>query len=376
MTTILPVVALFGTGTVILPSLQLVGVPATPLKVTVLVPCVEPKFVPKIVTGIPGGPLFGLRLLMFGVTVNVTALLAKAPTLTTTPPVVAPGGTRTTMLVALQLCADACVPLKVIVLGPCVAPKVVPVMVTELATGPDVGERLVMLGTTVKGTPLLVRPPTVTLTLTFPGVAVFGTGTMMLVSLQLAGVAAVPLKATELVPCVAPKLVPVMVTEVPTFPDVGERLVMLGPVIVMVEVADFVGSATDVAVSITVGGLGTVGGAVYEVVVLPVAGPSVPQALPEHPAPVSDQVTPKFAVSPCTVAAYPTEELILREGDAGDTLTEIGRTVKFTPLLETPPTVTTTLPLAAPLGTGTVMEVKFQKVGVASVPANETVLEP
>lgn len=33
-----------------------------------------------------------------------------------------------------------------------------------------------------------------------------------------------------------------------------------------VEVADFVGSATDVAVIVIVDGLGTVGGAVYEVV--------------------------------------------------------------------------------------------------------------
>lgn len=51
-------------------------------------------------------------------------------------------------------------------------------------------------------------------------------------------------------------------------------------------------------------------------------------------------------------------------------------TVKLRPLLGRPPTVTTTLPLMAPVGTGTVMEVIFQEVGVASVPAKETVLEP
>ena len=50
----------------------------------------------------------------------------------------------------------------------------------------------------------------------------------MLVPLQLVGVAAVPLNVTVLVPCVAPKFVPVIVTEVPTAPDVGFRLVMLG----------------------------------------------------------------------------------------------------------------------------------------------------
>ena len=39
-------------------------------------------------------------------------------------------------------------------------------------------------------------------------------------------------------------------------------------------------------------------------------------------------------------------------------------TVKPTPLLATPPTVTTTFPLVAPLGTGTVMLVALQALGV------------
>ena len=71
---------------------------------------------------------------------------------------------------------------------------------------------------TVKATPLLATPPTVTTTL--PVVAPLGTGTVMLVALQLVGVPAVPLNFTVLVACVAPKLVPVIVTEVPTGPDV------------------------------------------------------------------------------------------------------------------------------------------------------------
>jgi len=61
-----------------------------------------------------------------------------------------------------------------------------------------------------------------------PVLAPEGTGTLIAVSLQLVGVAAVPLNATVLVPCVAPKFVPVMVTEVPTIPEVGARLVMAG----------------------------------------------------------------------------------------------------------------------------------------------------
>jgi hypothetical protein len=49
----------------------------------------------------------------------------------------------------------------------------------------------------------------------------------MLVALQLDGVVAVPLNLTVLVPCVAPKFAPAMVTDVPTAPEVGVRLVTL-----------------------------------------------------------------------------------------------------------------------------------------------------
>src|SRR5258707_2055303 len=55
-----------------------------------------------------------------------------------------------------------------------------------------------------------------------------GTGTTMLVADQPVGVAAVPLNVTVLVPLVAPKLVPVIVTAVATGPLVGERLVRVG----------------------------------------------------------------------------------------------------------------------------------------------------
>jgi hypothetical protein len=50
----------------------------------------------------------------------------------------------------------------------------------------------------------------------------------MLVLLQLVGVAVVPLNVTVLVPWVGPNPVPVIVTEVPTGPEVGDRLVMCG----------------------------------------------------------------------------------------------------------------------------------------------------
>jgi len=144
-----------------LAALQLVGVALTPPKVTVLVPCVAPKFAPLIVTDVPTGPELGFRLLMLGagtVTVKVKPLLTCPPTVATTLPVLAPLGTGTAMLVALQLVGVALTPPKVTVLAPCVAPKFAPLIVTEVPTGPDDGFKPVMLGAgtvTVNVTPLL-----------------------------------------------------------------------------------------------------------------------------------------------------------------------------------------------------------------------------
>jgi hypothetical protein len=129
-------------------SVQLEGVAAVPLNFTVLVPWVEPKFVPVIVTEVPIGPEVGERFVIVGpeavVTVNVTPLLATAPTVTTTGPVVAPLGTGATMLVSVQLEGVAAVPLNFTVLVPWVDPKPKPVIVTDVPTGPAVGERPVM----------------------------------------------------------------------------------------------------------------------------------------------------------------------------------------------------------------------------------------
>jgi hypothetical protein len=105
----------------------------------------------------------------------------------------------------------------------------------------------------------------------------------MLVALQLVTAAVIPLNFTVLVPCAAPKFTPVIVTAVPTTPEVGFKLVMLGPGMV---------------------------------------------------------------------------------------------TVKIRPLLATPPTVTTTLPVVVPAGTDVTMLVVLQLVTVAAIPLKVTVLEP
>src|SRR5207249_10423836 len=119
---------------------------------------------------VPANPDVGFRLVMFGdgtVTVKLAPLLATPPTVTTTFPVVRSLGTGATMLVAAQLVGVAAVPLNLIVLVPCVAPKFVPAIVTDVPMIPDVGFRPVTLGpglVTVKLTPLLATPPTVTTT--------------------------------------------------------------------------------------------------------------------------------------------------------------------------------------------------------------------
>jgi hypothetical protein len=101
-------------------ALQLVGVPAVPLKLTVLLPRVDPKFVPVTVTGVPTTPEVGERLVILGAetTVKLWPLLATPDTVTTTFPVVAPVGTAATILVAVQLVAVTAVVLNLSVLVP------------------------------------------------------------------------------------------------------------------------------------------------------------------------------------------------------------------------------------------------------------------
>lgn len=151
--------------------------------------------------------------------------------MTTTFPVVAPFGTGTPMLVALQFVGVAGVPLNVTVLLPCVAPKFVPVMVTEVPTGPLAGLKLLTAGLKVaaKLTRLLPTVPTTTYTRSFPIGVPVGTGTEMLVALQLVGaVGGALMNMTLLVPCVAPKFVPVIVTRVPAGPEAGFKAETVG----------------------------------------------------------------------------------------------------------------------------------------------------
>ena len=177
---------------------------------------------------VPTAPEAGDKLAMLGTTVNGAALLAAPPTVTTTVPVppVAATGTDVVIDVELQPVVVAATPLKVTVLPPGRLPNPEPVIVTELPAIPDEADRFVMLGTTVNVIPLLAPPFTVTTTL--PVVAAAGTVTTIELAFQVVAVAGAPLNVTVLVPCDPPNPVPVIVTEVPTMPDVVESLVMVG----------------------------------------------------------------------------------------------------------------------------------------------------
>jgi hypothetical protein len=219
-----------------------------------------------IVTGVPTAPEIGLMLTMLGMTEKLTPLLATEPTVTTTLPLVAPGGTGTTMLELLQLVGMVPIPLKVTELPPCMELKPVPAIVTEAPIWANEGVSEAMLGlggVTVKVIPLLAVPPT--LTTIFPVAAAAGTAAVITVLLQLVIiVAAAPLNVTVLSPCEDPKFAPEIVTSELMGPAMGLIEVMLGAagVTVMVEVADLVGSTMDVALTVTVGGLGTDEGAI------------------------------------------------------------------------------------------------------------------
>ena len=140
--------------------------------------------------------------------------------ITTTGPVVAVAGTVTVILVRLQFRMLADTPLNVT--APLPVKKLLPRISTVVPTGPadGVSDEILGGGMTVNVDPLLACPPTVTTT----GPVVIPAGAIAVIAFadQFATVAVTPLKVTALLPCVAPKLEPLMVTAWPTIPLAGE----------------------------------------------------------------------------------------------------------------------------------------------------------
>src|SRR6267154_6007135 len=154
-----------------------------------------------------------------------------------------------------------------------------------------------------------------------------------------------------------------MITDAPTAPEEAERLVMLG-------------AGTTVKFDPA---LVTPPAAVTTTLPVVVPAGTVAVMLEEPQVPIVAVFPLNFTlplpcdgpkVVPLTVIKAPTAP------ELGDKLLILGAgvTVKVTPELACPPTVTTTEPVAAPAGTGAVMLVPLQLVGVEVVPLNFIVL--
>src|SRR5437667_2724707 len=135
------------------------------------------------------------------------------------------------MAVAELTAKLALVPLKRTAVAPV---KVVPLIVTLVPTGPLVGVKLVIVGAlavTVKLLALVAVPPGV-VTLSGPLVAPLGTVAAIEVDEFSEKLALAPLNVTAVAPV---KVVPLIVTLVPTGPPVGVKLVIVGALAVTVK---------------------------------------------------------------------------------------------------------------------------------------------
>jgi hypothetical protein len=201
-------------------------------------------------------------------------------------------------------------------------------------------------------------------TTTFPVVTPFGTWATMLVPLQLLTVAGTELSVTLPLPCVAPKLVPVIVNDDPNPPPAAGVTLVIAGAEVTVNVTPLL--ATPPAAVTTTLPVAAPEGTVATMLVelqLEMVAASVPNFTPPLPC-----VEPKF--DPVIVITEPTAPVF----GARLVMLGAGVSVNVDPLLACPPTVTTTGPLVAPVGTGAVMDVALHAVGVEAIPLKLTVL--
>src|SRR5438445_5978851 len=153
-----PVVAPLGTVAEIEVEEVAVKLALVPLNRTAEAPV---KFVPVIVTGVPTGPLVGVKLVIVGagMTVKLFVLVAVPPgVVTLSGPVVAPLGTVAEIEVEEVPAKLALVPLNRTAEAPV---RFVPVIVTGVPTGPLVGVKLVIVGAGMTATVfvLVAVPP-------------------------------------------------------------------------------------------------------------------------------------------------------------------------------------------------------------------------
>jgi hypothetical protein len=197
---------------------------ATPLNATFWIAV---KFVPVMVTLVPGGPEVGVNEVTVGVRVTVKSDgLVPVPleVVTVTRPVVAPVGTVAVICVGELTVKGAFSPSKRTVIVPL---KPVPVMTTVEPTGPFEGVNAEIVGAPgviVKFVPLVAVPFAVT-TVMRPVVAPAGTVAVIRVELFTVKLALTPSKRTA---DTSVKFVPLICTDVPGAPLVGVKEVIVG----------------------------------------------------------------------------------------------------------------------------------------------------
>ncbi len=226
-----PVVAAVGTVAVICVFELTVNVVAVvPLNFTAVAPV---KPVPVITTEVPTGPLVGLNDVIVGigdaVTSKLVALVAVPPgVVTAMGPSVAPLGTVAVICVFEFTVKVAAVPLNFTALAPV---KPVPVITTDVPTGPLVGLNDVIVGAgdgVTSKLVALVAVPSESVTAIGPSVAPAGTVAVIWTLESTVNVAAVPLKVTAEATLESWKPVPLIWTDVPIGPLVGLNDVTVG----------------------------------------------------------------------------------------------------------------------------------------------------
>jgi len=165
-----------------------------------------------------------VRLKGADVTVKLAALVAvPSSVVTMMGPVAAPAGTVVVTVPELLTVNVATLPPKKTALAPV---KFVPVIVTLVPTRPLAGVKEVMAGVTVKRVVVFKGPLPGVVTVMGPVVAPAGTVVVIVPEELTVKVDATPLNETAVAPV---KLVPVIVTAVPTGPKIGVNGLKLMP---------------------------------------------------------------------------------------------------------------------------------------------------
>jgi hypothetical protein len=323
------------------------------------------KLVPEIMTLAPMAAPAGLNPVSVGVgkTVKLEAVLRVTPlTVTEITPVVAPAGTVTLMLLAVEEVTVAVVPLNRTTLLAGVVLKFVPEIITEAPTAPLDGLNPVIVGdgNTVKLDELVPATP-FTVTDTGPEVTPAGTTAVRLVVVDVLTVAITPLNLTVLLAGVELKFVPVIVITAPMAALVGVKLVIVGvgtvKLVELVPVIPF--TVMDIGPVVAPNGT--------EVVILVVVELVTTADIPLNVTVFSEGVLLKLV--PVIVTATPKPPLfgvkLVMDG--------VPNTVKLEALDTVTPLSDTEMgPDPAPEGTVVVMVVDVNEVTTASVPLNST----